>query len=407
MAWIYLVTFLSWTTFSHAAEHCKIRNIKSFYNLLKENSPNYDQSLREKELFNSEVDVAKQRPNPGLRFEYLKGEELGQNITSFGIESEFVFELGDKRAKRISKASIYRDINKSQVDLKLYETNVESVFIYQRVAQLDVLIRAIQEANETFSKIVNGLSSRKRLSPEETLSLSTLRLASYDYNVQVNELENLKLQLEAKIKFLSNCNNLKAYYHEFNFPNLESHNSETSKNSLLELENSKVSLANEELEIQKSLGYSNILVGPMFEFVGQGEEEFFSVGVAVSFDLPLFQTNDGGKLKALREFEAQKLESSNKRKMLELEKTNLLRGYQRSMALLKNTPSLKSLQNKHEQTENLFSRGVVSIPLAIEAHRQQIDFLKSRFKLENDLLESYLRVSLIDGDLYAFEKLFK
>ena len=43
--------------------------------------------------------------------------------------------------------------------------------------------------------------------------------------------------------------------------------------------------------------------------------------------------------------------------------------------------------------------------MTIESHRQQVEFLKSRFETENDVLTALGNISLIDGDLSAIEKL--
>ncbi len=74
----------------------------------------------------------------------------------------------------------------------------------------------------------------------------------------------------------------------------------TKKCGLLNLEDLKVDLELGELDVQRSLGYSNISVGPTVQYQGQGNDEFISAGVALTFDLPIFQTNDGGKLKCFK-----------------------------------------------------------------------------------------------------------
>ena len=44
--------------------------------------------------------------------------------------------------------------------------------------------------------------------------------------------------------------------------------------------------------------------------------------------------------------------------------------------------------------------------MTIESHRQQVDFLESRFETENDLLETIGEISLIDGNLDLVEAIF-
>ena len=87
-------------------------------------------------------------------------------------------------------------------------------------------------------------------------------------------------------------------------------NSNSSHGKIL-LEDLKVELALTEVERQKSLGYSNISVGPSIEFQEQENDKFFSTGISISFSLPLFQTNDGGKKNALENYRMQKIKSEN------------------------------------------------------------------------------------------------
>jgi len=56
--------------------------------------------------------------------------------------------------------------------------------------------------------------------------------------------------------------------------------------------------------------------------------------------------------------------------------------------------------------ESLFARGIVSIPMTIESHRQHLDFLESRFETENDLLVSLEEIVFIRGETQLLEDLF-
>ena len=70
-------------------------------------------------------------------------------------------------------------------------------------------------------------------------------------------------------------------------------------------------------------------------------------------------------------------------------------------------PKLKNIENKHLKSEKLFSRGLVSIQMSIESHRQQIEYLESLFETENDILVSLGELSVIDGDLSRFKQLLQ
>tara|TARA_B100001971_G_scaffold84647_1_gene78050 strand:+ start:164998 stop:166221 length:1224 start_codon:yes stop_codon:yes gene_type:complete len=392
---------------SFANENCKITNINNFYNYVRDNGPTLREVEKQKEQVSSEIDLAEQRPNPQVDFDYLKGDQFGIDVNNYTLSAQHIIEFGSKRDKRISKAKAFKTLNESKLDLSLYNSNSNSALIYQKVAQLAILTESVKEASNTFDKVIKKLASRKRLNPEETVSLSTLRLASNDYKAQLNDLENQKNLLEGKLEFFTKCEGLKPKYHNFKFPESDSATDSNEQSGLVKLEDFKVDLASEELEVQKSLGYSNIQIGPMVEYQTQGNDEFVSAGVSISFALPLFHTNDGGKLKALNGLRTQKVQSSNAKNMLLIERKNLVKKYNRSLRTYQNMPTLKELEKKHTQVESLFARGVVSIPMTIESHRQQVDFLRSRFETENDLLSTYIKINLIDGDLKGFDNLIR
>ena len=400
-----LLLFVANTSF--AGQQCQILDIAGFYAYIKKNGPIKQETEKQKLQIASGVNVAEQRPNPQLDFNYLKGTQFGLDINNYSISLKHIIEYGGKRDRRIDKAISYKNLKENEVELNFYQENLHAISSFQRVAQLEIIIKAVKEAIHTFEKITSKLASRSSLTPEETVALSTLQLASSDYTAQLNDLQNEKTILVGRISFLANCENLKPTYKSFNFKNLNDKTLNRSKSGLIQLEELKVSLAHKELEVQKSLGYSNISVRPSFEYQTQGKNEFQSLGVSVSFSFPIFHTNDGGKLEALRAMHTQKLSSTNIKNMLRIQRQRLIEKYQRSLNTLHSIPDLDVLERKHQKVEKLFSRGVVSIQMTIESHRQQIEFLKSRFETENDVLDTLGKISMIDGNLDEFDVLFK
>ncbi|MCR9205278.1 MAG: hypothetical protein NXH75_11905, partial [Halobacteriovoraceae bacterium] len=350
----FLAVLLLFSNVTRANDACDIKNISDFYKRLKTTGPLLSEATKKKEQASSTIDIAEQRPNPELDFEYLKGDEFGLDLNTYSLSAKHIVELGSKRDKRIEKARSYQKLKGAEIDLALFSSNLKAAISYQRVAQLNVTIDAVKEAIHTFDKIVKKLSSRKRLNPEETVSLSTLRLASNDYKAQLNDLENEKTLLLGKISFLSKCNDIAPNYEYLKYQKITLSNEAREQKGLLKLEDFKVDLAVGELEVQRSLGYSNISIGPTFEYQGQGSDEFLSAGVAVSFALPLLQTNDGGKLNALKALSSQKTISTNRKQMLKVERGNLVTKFQRSLKTLLKMPKLKELERKHQRVEKLF-----------------------------------------------------
>jgi len=389
-----------------AREACNITTAKDFYYHIAEKSPVLDEVLKKRSQAESKIEVAKQRPNPELDFEYLKGDEFGVDVNTYSLSVKHVIEFGNKRNRRIENAQYLSNFRKQELDIKLYKLNIDSTINFQRVAQLKITIDAVKEAIYTFDKVIKKLSRRKRLNPEETVSLSTLRLASNDYRAKLNDFENERSLIEGRISYFAGCVSLKPTYSNLHYKPMAV-DKKAGESGILKLEQLKVALAKSSLEVEKSLGYSDISIGPAIEVQNKGNDEFVSGGIAVSFALPLFQTNDGGKLEASRKLVAQRIESRNQKNLLLIKRSRLVEKYNRSLATLKKMPSLKNLENEHQKVEKLFSRGVVSIPMTIESHRQLIDFLISRFETENDLLGTYGNITLIDGDLASFKSILK
>ena len=165
----------------------------------------------------SVIDIAKQKPNPELDFEYLKGHQSDLDLRTYALTAQHIVEFGSKREKRIKKAKSFQELKKAEIDLRLFNSNLSATVKYQRVAQLNKTIASVKEVVHTFEMIIKKLASRKRLNPEETVSLSTLRLASNDYKNQLNNLENEKVILLGSISFLTNCKRITPKYDELKY----------------------------------------------------------------------------------------------------------------------------------------------------------------------------------------------
>lgn len=400
------ISLLSETAYSQG--NCDFKSINEFYNKLNASNPIQEQIKKRVSEVESSIDVAKQRPNPIIDTEYLKGNQFGIDINNIQVTAQHIYEFGSKRNKRIEEAQLSASIEKRLLNLKGVETTVGYALKYQRVAQLTIVIDAVKEAISTFEKVIGKLSSRTGLTPEERVSLLTLRLASSDYKAKLNDLENEKTLLGGELTFITGCETFNPQYSSLPYGQLlpPLKNLSSTESGLVSVENLKIKQSEADLAVQKSLGYSNIAIGPVVEYQTQGNDKFLSAGVAVTFDLPLFHTNDAGKLNAARRMAAQKIESTNSIRNLNLKKTMLIQKYERSVKVLSQMTTLERLNKQHSEVERLFARGIVSIPMTIESHRQHIDFLESRFETENDLLVSLEEIVFIRGETQLLEDLF-
>ena len=396
---------LSCSSASLAEESCPLGNIKEFHDKYLKNNPISEQLQARANITVGTIERAKQRPNPEMELIYQKSSDFGIDISNYSLDIRHVYEFGNKRDKRIQKAAAQSEYEMYNARLQGLDVEFDYLLRFQRVGQIDLTIQALEEANRSFESIIGRLASRPVLNPEETVSLSTLKLAKNDYEVQLNDLRNERLIITAEIEFLTKCKPSSLEYVPLSFEQLREQ--AANPEGLIKLENGKVSVAEAELEIAKSLGYSNILVGPVLGYETRGNDRFVSGGVGVTFALPVFHTNTGGKLEAVKRLVSLKQQNRNNITLLQLKLERQRLKYMASLKLLNSLPSVKETKSKLNQTKSYFNRGIISIQMTIESYRQNVEYIKARFDSENDVLEALNQIVLISGNEEYMEGMLK
>ena len=103
---------------------------------------------------------------------------------------------------------------------------------------------------------------------------------------------------------------------------------------------------------------------------------------------------------------AQRKVARNNISLLKIKLRKLLKIYHQSLKTYQEMPSLSQITTFHTEAESLFRRGVVSIPMTIESHRQYVDYMDSRFETENDILKAIKEIYLITGKESLIDELF-
>ena len=99
----YLISVLALAiNVAFANERCEIKNIKSFYEFLNKQGPSLNLANKRRDQFTSEIELAKQRPNPEVDLDYLKGDQFGLDLNTATLSIKHTIEFGSKRQKRIS-----------------------------------------------------------------------------------------------------------------------------------------------------------------------------------------------------------------------------------------------------------------------------------------------------------------
>ncbi|OYZ13407.1 MAG: hypothetical protein B7Y39_17795, partial [Bdellovibrio sp. 28-41-41] len=127
-----------------------------------------------------------------------------------------------------------------------------------------------------------------------------------------------------------------------------------------------------------------------------GETTTF-VGVGLSLPIPVLTTNSGNRQYRSQKLIEAELVADQSRKKLSASRSELVNRYNKMIASLKNSLSLKALEERHEKVERQFFKGLVSSPLVIEAHRQLFDLEERRNASELEALETYGRILIMDN----------
>lgn len=398
-----LVLFIAALFLRASAQECGYKSIKEFAHKISGENPVTKELELRAEAFEAIVERSAQRPNPQIEFEWSQFD--GDDGELGSLKLLHTVETGGKRQARIDESKALASLKKKEFSLSSRQLAFEALLTYQRAAQLEVLVEAMEEARSTFKRMIRKLSSRKRLNPEEKVSLSTLKLAMNDYTARLNDLKNEEELLAGNISFLVGCEVSRFKYAQPNFPAMEKFDLDKGS-SAAAIETAKIELAQMRLNSENSLAYQNVAVGPILgvdQFEGRKE---YSVGIGITFNAPFFHTNQGGKAQARKELEAQRRASSNTLQRLEIRLQKQLKIYNQSLGFYRKMPALNEISNYHQEAERLFSRGVVAIPMIIESHRQHVDYLDSRFETENDILQALKEVYLLSSSSDLVQNLF-
>ncbi|MEX1100002.1 MAG: hypothetical protein WEB87_06225, partial [Bacteriovoracaceae bacterium] len=323
-------------------EDCHFSGIEEFKRQLLLGSPIEEEISAQYESASSFVEKAKQRPNPNAEFEYQRGDQFGLEVNTYNLKLLHTLELGSKREKRIRESMAKEELTKSKLSLSQAEFYLSALIDYRRAQQLELQIKAIKEASATYENIINKLSKRKRLTPEERVSLSTLKLAQGDYEGRLHELVHEKETLIVKVSFWARCQDPKFQYSVVSYPKLPHFELDAAK-GLAKIEKGRVEMARASLDVQKSLGYSDLKVGPLLNYQQQGQDEFLSAGIGITFNAPVFHTNQGGKALAAKKLMQEKVSAKNNLELMRLKLKKELHVYEHSLEALKKMPKLKEV----------------------------------------------------------------
>lgn len=356
--------------------------------------------------FNFQVEnlesAASQRPNPEVAGKSLFGKSLGDNVMSHEVSLAHTVELGGKRAARVEKALAEKEIAVASSQRSREQILLETLHTLYRLRQIQAELHTLDEALETFSRIQRQFRSRPRLTPEQEVSLSVFDIAIGDYQLRKAALESeltahiqeielaIGQKVELSVKLLPS--------RRTKWPKFDAEGeSSPFKGAAMKSARANLKFAEAELSLAQSLSWPNLKIGPTIESQTEGPFTFQTYGFNFSFELPIFQTNGGGKAVARTGLDLAERNLSLRAREISNERKILLKKYENLAKAVQNSLSHEELDRKHRNTDSLFTRGIIPSSLVIEAHRQIVDFTKNQNEQELSALEALWKILVLDG----------
>lgn len=372
-------------------------------NCVRENHPEIRKSKLQQGQSRLLEGVARQRPNPEL------DTQLGllRLTEDAGLTTEaallHTIELGGKRSARVERAKSEATQSEAELLRAQEEVVTQTSLALHRLRQIEEELQTLGETVSTFAKQTKILRSRPSLNPEQEVSLSVFTLAQEDGELKrgllIAEKEslirNLQIGMGREVPYSKSWlpSEPKAW------PELAPSPQAPVSPSLVKQGRANLSLAQAELGLAQSEAWPDLKFGPFFESESAGGVRSHSLGIALSLPLPLFHQNTGAKAYA----DAGLTRAEESLKILEQQASNErsreLAQYQTLTTQLNKSRWHEEYERRHQKIESLFTRGVLASSLVIEAHRQILEVQKTSHELELKALESFYRISILNGKL--------
>lgn len=339
--------------------------------------------------------------NPEISFETIGGQSLGSSLFDSELKVSQTIEFSGRRSAKKKLAQAKGDFFKAEGLQKIEEITLGGAISLYRLVQLAEESEKINESLNKFKTIKSQYQSRIKLSPEQEVTLGMIQLAISEFEIKLNRLLTEKHQTIADLTANTGYSKIEI---ETNLPknitnwptlNLEKTNIQSG---IIQRLKAELDLSKGELDLARAEAWPEFTVDLILQNKIDGSIQYQMYGVGITLPLPIYQQNQGEKkLKAVEFFRNQNIYSAQVRKQDTLTQ-NLFQTYDDAVRNLKNTPSVQSIENKHKRTEQLFSQGLISGPLIIEAHRQILEYTESRNMEELRALEALWRIYISKGN---------
>tara|TARA_Y100000590_G_scaffold465795_1_gene639119 strand:+ start:683 stop:1987 length:1305 start_codon:yes stop_codon:yes gene_type:complete len=405
---IFLELLISTSSFadSNIGACTTVTDSKSLLRCAIENHPDVLQAKRSLDQSIKKQELASQIPNPQLSGRTLFGQSLGDSIVETEVSLVQPIFIGGTISSRVEQTEAQSLEIGAQVLSQKEKAARLTVGQIHRTRQLNVELEITNETIETFNKILKQFRSKVTLSPEQKASLNVFEMVRSDFILRRSQMlrEKEQISLFFNISTGIQFSDIQKFVpNSVSWPNITFPTSKEDLNqysgSALQIPRMDLKVAQATHELAKSNSWPTIRVGPSFSFNQQGGVRYPNYGFSLSFDLPIFNVNGGGRSYTRAGIARAEGNLEMKVKNLSAGMKQLIKNYTITVDALKNASSMSTLTSKHHKLESLFIRGLISPALVIEAHRQMLDYAINKHSQEQRALELLWTLYAIRGTI--------
>lgn len=344
--------------------------------------------------------VAQIRPNPELGLSADTGESLQGDVQSIEAGVLIPIELGGKRSARINVAKFKSEAARSSFELIQSDILINTFVEIHRLRQIIELEILQKEALKSMLRFQKSLSKRKSLSPEQEVELGAIELAASDMSLKLADTANKRLEVARHLGFYAGLDcpiQAQSLPKKIKLERLKEDKKISGGEVLIAKELLSQSMA--QMELEKANGVSNMSIGPIFRYERENIDETYAVGLAVNFEMPFFDRNQGERARAAKEVVVKSIEYKNTQKEAAFDLETWYTRYHRQLTSLEESSKRSMLQVKRKKVEGFFERGVISASLVIETYRQLIEFSQSRNDFELSAIYSKAQILKLTGKI--------
>ncbi len=384
-----------------AVESCRLTTAQEILNCALKHRP--DVLLAETQMNQGDAleKAARQRPNPEVESESTFPNDEDQPSLKLQAGYLHPFELGGKRFWRIKQARARKESFQAKLDHAKEQAAIQTVLNLYRLRQVETELHANEEALKTYGKIIRLYRSRTKLPPELEVSLHTFIIAENDSHLRRASLLQEQESLEkyfmwavgADTQTIVNALPLK----KTDWPVIQGTDAvggAARKEFIATVGESKTSVG-----LANSESWPNLRAGPFVDLESGRGKDNQGYGAVVSLPLPLFSLNQGGRAVAKSELDLAELTLAQEERRLRLELSKWQEIYRIAVDALERTQTVFQMEEKHQNMESLFERGLVAASLVIEVHRQMIDFVKDQNEQELKGIEALWSIYALQGKI--------